>query len=59
MKKIELRQIIKEEITTHFLKNQLTQKLNKLMFNLYDSSKITEEEYEYIQSILKKLDIML
>ena len=59
MKKSELRQIIKEEVTTHFLKNQLTQKLNNLMFNLYDSSKITEEEYEYIQSILKKLDVML
>jgi hypothetical protein len=64
MKKSDLTELIKEEIRTalkegtpeHFLKNPLTQKLNTLMFNLYDSDKISEEEFINIQSILKSLD---
>jgi predicted transcriptional regulator len=56
MKKSELKQIIKEEIENHFLKSPLTQQLNKLVFNLFDSDKITEEEYKNIQNILKRID---
>ena len=55
MKKSELKQIIKEEIS-HFLKNPTLQKINKIMFNLYDEEKINEKEYQYIQTLLKKLD---
>jgi hypothetical protein len=58
MKKQELKQIIKEEIQKqkHFLKNPITQQLNKLIFNLYDSGKIDEKDYENIQNFLIKID---
>ncbi len=64
MKKSELQQIIKEEIQKqkhfpkqkHFLKNPITQQLNKLVFNLYDSGKIDEKEIENIQKFLIKID---
>jgi len=42
--------------TSHFLKNSILQELNKIMFNLYDEGKIDEDEYQYIQSLLKQLD---
>ena len=56
MKKSELQQIIKEEITAHFLKNPLCQQLNKIAFGLFDMGKISTIEYSNIQDILKKLD---
>jgi hypothetical protein len=58
MNKLELRQLIKEEIT-HYLQSPSLQKLNKIMFNLYDGEKITKEEYSDIQSILKDIDKLI
>jgi uncharacterized protein YqgQ len=56
MRKSELKNIIKEEIANHFLKNPDLQQLNKIVFKLYDSEKIEKSEYASIQVILKKLD---
>jgi hypothetical protein len=47
---------VKESLTNHFLKNNDLQKLNKIMFSLYDSGKINKDEYSSIQTILKNLD---
>ena len=64
MKKSELKQLIKEEINKsiknendHFLKNPLIQQLNKILFDLYDSTKILDyDEFVKIQNILKQID---
>ena len=56
MKKEDLKNLIKESITDHFLKNSNLQQLNKIVFKLYDSGKIEKSEYASIQTILKKLD---
>jgi hypothetical protein len=45
-----------DESQNHFLKNNDLQKLNKIMFSLYDSRKINKDEYSSIQDILTNLD---
>jgi len=48
-----------EEMQEHFLKDRDLQKINKIMYTLYDSDKIGGDEYSAAQKLLQSIDSRL
>ncbi len=59
MKKSQLTKLIKEELQGHFLNDRDLQQINKMLFTLYDSSKIGRDEYSAAQKLLQSIDSRL
>jgi hypothetical protein len=51
--------MLNEEIQEHFLNDRDLQQMNKILFTLYDSSKIGRDEYSAAQKLLQSIDSRL